>query len=269
MNIKKIIHTSLLAATLLAAQSCGKKESDTTIEFETRTDSIGYLVPDFDGDSVYGAARYSVVWPEKIADQDFDALKDSLTLYTFGNGSDTFDQAARQFLAGTLDDMKNGNDSTFIYEECTFTEANNAMRHSAEYVTSTVSLLTPNILVIDIYREDYAYAAAHGMQTLRSLNYSIAGHLLLDKANAFKPGSKAKILSLINEAARQRYPEEGTLFPEPISSFDDFKVTENDIVFIYQPYDVAPYSSGIIEVPVSQYDLYSTLSPTAMDALGL
>lgn len=260
-----------ICATLLAlcAAACAKSNDTGTIEFETRTDSIGYLVPDYYGDTVYAAARFSVVWPEKIADQDFDALTDSLTAYTFGSTTTDFDKAAKEFLESSVNDLTTDTDSASAPVKTSFTEANDAMRHSVQYVNSTVSLLTPTILVIDINNEWYDFGSAHGMSSLRVLNYSIAGHKLLTEQTMFKKGSEAKVLSLINEAARQRYPEEGTLFPEPISFYSTFKVTENDIVFIYQPYDVAPFSSGIIEVPVTQYDLYSTLTPEAMEALGL
>ncbi len=84
----------------------------------------------------------------------------------------------------------------------------------------------------------------------------------------FKPGSTNAILDLINAKARMVYPTEGTLFDEPIATLGSVQIEEDDITFVYQPYEVAPFSTGIVRIPVSRFDLQRFLTPEAMDALS-
>lgn len=261
------------AVAVLAAcgfQSCNKGAGAETIEFETRADSVGYLVPDYYGDSVYCAAKYSVVWPAKIGQQDFDALKDSLMMMTFGNPGPDFDKAAEQYLRYGLNNLVAQKDTTVLaYEEVPYALAEDKERVNINLVNSEVTLLTPELLVIGVNHEVYYYGAAHGMKGRLFLNYSIKNHQLLTADNVFLPGNDKGILSIISAAAAEQYPEEGTLFDSPIKSYDNFQITENDFVFVYQPYDIAPYSSGIIEIAVSAQDLYRFLTADAIQALGL
>jgi len=265
----------LLAAVIAGAvcvESCGnKRENPNMIEFETRVDSVGYVVPDFYGDTVYSASKYSVVWPVKIGQEDFDVMRDSLLNLTFGDTVATsFDGASERFLRAALNNLRMDGDTTeFIYSKVPYEKAFNELRTNISVTTSDVTLLNPKILVVQVNTYGYVYGAAHGMQTERFLNYSIAGHKLLTPDNTFKPGNETAILDLINTKAREKYTEEAVLYDTPIASFDNFQLTEDDVVFVYQPYDVGPYSSGIIRVPVSTLDLYRFLTPLAREALDL
>lgn len=257
-----------MAALAFGAESCGSKANEASIEFETRTDSIGFVTPDYFGDTVYSAAKYSVVWPEKIGQQDFDALRDSLLALTFGSDKYTdFDSAAKAFLTSGIEELKQDGDSTVTYSQVSYDSAYDAEKRNFSAIASDVTLLTPKVLVVQVYNYKYYYGAAHGMNTTHYLNYSLIDHKLLDKASMFKPGNTQAILDLINASAKAHYPEEGTLFPDPISSFDEFQITENDIVFIYQPYEVAPYSTGVVRVPVSKFDINRFLTPEAIAAM--
>lgn len=267
---KTIIPVFLVAAMAIAAESCSGGSGSDTIEFETRTDSVGYLVPDYYGDSVYSAAKYSVVWPEKIGEQDFNALRDSLISLTFAAKTDDFHKAAEAFLKRGLGDLADSNDTTTTsMTKVDYETAFNAPRANIQLINSEVGLLTPDVLSIGVMTETYFYGAAHGMRTKRFLNYSIKNHELMTPANTFKAGSDKEILSLITESAKRKYPAEGTLFADPITFYNNFEIGEQEIIFVYQPYDIGPYSSGIIEVPVSTYDLYRFLTPEAISTLGL
>ncbi len=271
MKISKLLLPAVILALGAAAlQSCDKNASADTIEFETRTDSVGYLVPDFNGDSVYCAAKYSVVWPSKIGQQDFDAFKDSLMLMTFDASGMDFDKAADHFLREGLNDLiVTGDSATLAYEKVPFPSAEDQPRVNLNYVTSEVTLLTPELLVIGVSSRNYYYGAAHGMVGRQFLNYSITNHQLLTADNVFLPGNDKGITSIIAAAAAEQYPEEGTLFDAPIPSYSNFQITENDFVFVYQPYEIGPYSSGIIEVKVTIQDLYRFLTDDAKKALAL
>lgn len=260
----------ILGALALLAACSGNKAADNTIEFETLADSAGYEVPGVYGaDTAYAAAKYSVVWPEKIGQEDFDALRDSLMVLTFGVNSESIEEAARAFLLSPLEDLQENADSTIHPVKVPYPVAYDSPDNSMALLRSEVDLLTPDLLVVRVENAVSYFHAAHGMHTCQFLNYSIKDHLLLTPAVMFKPGTERSILSLIEQTARRRYPAEGVLFDDPITSFSNFEITEDEIIFVYQPYEIGPYSSGILEVPISQYDLYRFLTPTAIAALSL
>lgn len=267
---KTLLPATLGALMTLGVASCNGSASKDAIEFETRTDSVGYLIPDYYGDSVFAAARYSVVWPKRIGEQDFNALNDSLIKLTFGVSGVDFDQAAKNFTQSGLNNLIAESDSvTLKYEKVPFEEAYDEPRANLNMVSSEVTLLNPNLLVIRVDNQFYYYGAAHGMYYSNFLNYSILNHELMTVDNTFLAGNDKGILSIINNAARERYDAEGVLFDAPIETYANFQITENEIVFVYQPYEVGPYSSGIIEVPVSQQDLYRFLTEDAIKTLQL
>lgn len=269
---RTIIPVAFISALVISVESCSKKAGDeNTIEFETRIDSVGYVVPDFYGDTVYSASKYSVVWPEKIGQEDFETFRDSLLNLTFGDSAaSTFEQATERFLNAALNNLRMEGDTTeFIYSKVPYEEAYDASRANISQINSIVTLLNPQLLVVQVNTYGYVYGSAHGSQSERFLNYSIADKKLLSPENTFQPGNEKAILDLINTAAREKYTGEAVLFDTPIASFDNFQMTEDAIIFVYQPYDVGPYSSGIIRVPVSNYDLYRFLTPLARKALSL
>lgn len=271
MKISKLLFpVAVMAFIAFGFQACKESASGNAIVFETRADSVGFLVPDFYGDSVYCAAKYSVVWPEKIGREDFDALKDSLTMITFGVKGVDFDIATSLFLRAGLNNLVSDNDTTLlVYKSVPFELAEDMPRVNLNYVNSEVRLLTPELLVIRVSNESYTYGAAHGMVARQFLNYSIIDHQLMTAENTFLPGKDKGILSIISAAAAEQYPDEGVLFDAPIVTYGNFEITENDFVFVYQPYEIAPFSSGVIEITVSQQDLYRFLTPGAIKTLGL
>lgn len=261
---KTIFAIAAVGTIALAAESCSKESAERTIEFETRVDSIGYIVPDYFGDTIYTATKYSVVWPEKVGQEDFDDLRDSLLVYTFGvSGATGFDDAAGRFMLSGVEDLRQENDTAFRYSPVSYDVAANAERHSLISTTSDVTLLTPTLLVVQVYNYSYYFGNAHGMQNVRYLNYDIAAKKLLTIDNIFKPGNKTALLDLINASARKHYPNEGALFPDPIQTLGALQLTEDEVMFVYQPYEVAPYSTGIVRVPVNLYDLHRFLTPEA------
>lgn len=256
----------LLLLPLLALSACSGSNSD-LIEFETRTDSIGYVVRGSElSDTIYAAANYSVVWPAEVDDPKLNELRDSLLSLSFGMATPDFAKAADQFLNSPLQSLIAEPDSTLSFSKVSFPEADSDPCHSTATVMSSVAHLTPSLLVIEIDKYYYNFGAAHGLSTRNYLNYAVNDHQLLTASNVFLPGNDAAILSIIDATARRLF-DDSTIFPEPITTFDNFQLTPSSIIFIYQPYEIAPYSSGIIEIPINLNDLRRYLAPTVIEAL--
>ncbi len=268
-SLKFSVAIAAVVSVAVAAESCSDSSSGNPIEFETRVDSIGYMMPNVGGDTVYTAAKYSVVWPEKIGEDNFDALRDSLLIFTFGDRSaKNFDEATKQFMLDGVNLLRTDGDSTFTYVKVPYDTAYNADNKNYSFVVSDVTMLTAKLLVVQVYNYQYYYGSAHGMQSARYLNYSIPDGHLLTADNMFKPGNQKAILDLINAKARKVYPAEGTLFDEPIRTLGAVQIEEDDITFVYQPYEVAPYSTGIVRIPISRFDLQRFLTPEVIETLS-
>lgn len=262
----KTIFPILTAGTLAAiSESCGHGEPE-TIDFTTRADSAAVLLPDYLGDSAYVTSRYSVVWPERIGKQDFEALKDSLVNITFGTaGNKTFEQGVTEFMHRPLTIM--GAD-TMTTVPADYDTAMEARYLTANEVASDVSLLTPNLLVIEVSHYSYMAHAAHGMSTRHFLNYSIKEHTLLTPENFFTEDAAKSLGAMIKSAAQEKYSE-NALFADAVYTINNFRITDESIEFVYQPYDVGPYSSGIITVPINYYSIQPYLTPLALSTLNL
>lgn len=263
---KTILPAFAAGALAFMAESCGNTGANQSIDFTTRADSTAVMLPDYLGDTAYIATRYSVVWPEKIGQQDFDAFKDSLVNLTFGTtGVNTFDQGVAAFKKQPVTEMGADSMKTEPADYAIAAESAYATINMAE---SNVSLLTPDLLVIDVNHYGYITRAAHGMSTLNFLNYSIKEHTLLTPDNFFTPDAAKSISPMIKKIAREKYSEEA-LFADATYSINNFRITEDNVEFVYQPYEVGPYSSGIITVALSHYDLKPYLSKIAVSTLGL
>lgn len=226
-------------------------------------------MPNVDGDTIYTAAHYSVVWPTKLGEGNIDALKDSLLLYTFGyEGINDFEEATKRFMMAGVYDLTENKDSLPTYTKVPYEIAADADNCNYSSTTSQVTLLTPKLLVVEVNTYTYFYGSAHGMQSARCLNYSLVDNKLLVADNMFKPGNEKAILDLINAAAKVAYPAEGALFDEPIETIGSVEIADNAIVFIYQPYEVAPYSTGIVSIPVNRFDIQRFLTAEVLSALS-
>lgn len=262
---RTIIPAASAALLAIAAESCHHTSESSVIDFISRADSAAWLLPDYYGDSAYVAAHYSVVWPERIGSRDFDALKDSLTALTFGTDAPTdFDRASELFLHRTLSTITA---DTLDWQPASFADAQEAAVASLTAVESEVSLLTPDLLVISVYSWGYMPYDAHGTQSRRFINYSIRDHSLLTADKVFTAGSNDSVGALIEHAARGKYTE-AALFADARFNIGDFRFTESGIEFVYQPYEVGPYSSGIIAVELPAESLSPYLTPAALSLFG-
>ncbi|WP_258107356.1 DUF3298 and DUF4163 domain-containing protein [Campylobacter lari] len=109
--------------------------------------------------------------------------------------------------------------------------------------------------IISLGKNIYEYkGGAHGMTNFLRKTYSIDDMKLLRLKNELKIENedfqsmvKQKILSLYNE---------NELFDiKELKIGEIFEVRKNGLVLIWEPYDIAPYSTGVIEIFISYDEL--------------
>lgn len=127
---------------------------------------------------------------------------------------------------------------------------------ACSYISNNVSasLVNPRVIVFEVENENYECPAAHGMNNVISLNYCLNDGKILLFEDLIKSDGKAKMLELLKQNIKNSdIPL--IVGMDEIQIPEEFSVVQSGIDFIYQPYDIAPYSEGSVKVSVSLGDL--------------
>lgn len=111
------------------------------------------------------------------------------------------------------------------------------------------SLVNPRVVVFEHTASYYECGAAHGMSTVTCLNYFIDQGKILTLNDIVRPEAERKLLEMVRKGIKaQDVTLEMPLEEVPLP--DEWMITATGLEFVYQPYDIAPYSEGVIKVPV-------------------
>jgi hypothetical protein len=129
-----------------------------------------------------------------------------------------------------------------------------------------VTVSTPNLTVFSWYREYYS-GGAHGMQEKTWYVIDKQAGEVIKRSDVFKPGSEGSLLELIESALRERDHLEnyealssGIYFEDTVEITDNYFFSKKGMGFHWDPYEIAPYSEGIIEIILPYSDLRSLLN---------
>jgi hypothetical protein len=129
-----------------------------------------------------------------------------------------------------------------------------------------VTVSTPSLTVFSWYREYYS-GGAHGMQEKTWYVIDKKANEIIKRSDIFKPGSESQLLELIEGALRKREKLEsyealssGIYFEDTVEIPDNYFFSKKGIGFHWDPYEIAPYSEGTIEVIIPYSDLRGILN---------
>lgn len=152
-------------------------------------------------------------------------------------------------------------------------EAPVSMMHYDQQISSNLIYNSNGYAVLSV--GNYAYTGgAHGMygQTMLCMDMKQKKELALqDLVNI----DSASLQPLLERHFRTRYQIAGNkpltevLFEDRLALTDNFYFTPRGIGFIYQPYEVAAYAYGLIDVWVPYTDLKPYLQPEFAQRMGL
>ncbi len=266
--MKKTAITCILGALALSflAPSC----SDTGAEhlsasFEAATASAKYRLQNSareygtEEDILYSES-INVLMPVKLFGADVKGLRDSIVKLAFDTAGCSLPDAIDAYVARTV--------SQYGYKVCDADSlpTDGTSPDGFTNITGAVVNLTPEILVYCVTTDEYRPRAAHGLSTNYYLNFDINGSRVLTFAEIF---DSAKTDSLAAAIQTQADALEQVLGPTTITALpagNNFMLSPSgEIVFVYQPYEVASFAQGAIRVSFYPYELSQFMTPAGAE----
>jgi hypothetical protein len=139
------------------------------------------------------------------------------------------------------------------------------------YSETTGSLLLnrSGLLTVAITSDLYT-GGAHGMNSTAHYVFDAETGQRIPIQDILIPGAETRLDALVDRRYREvkglapdepLNGEKGELFEDVIRHNDNFAVTDLGITFLYNPYEIAPYAVGPIEVDLKWADLQPLLKP--------
>lgn len=123
----------------------------------------------------------------------------------------------------------------------------------------TTTLVTPRAVVWKNFTETYSEFSAHPNSSTIYINFCMNDGKILQLYDLFRPGYQLKLRELI----RQRVMDKKLdllVRRDEIEIPREFAITSQGLIFSFDPYDIAPYSAGTIEVEVDLESIRPMLS---------
>lgn len=267
MNIKSAGKLALLTPLAVLLWQCGDNKNTDTDEIESfelreciKSASKTYIFKYVDSaDSSYLTLSTSVQWPEKLADFDISVLQDTILGYVYGAQAQTgIDQSIRTFINET-DSYELGVDFKEVSPD--------SLEQTSDMIMSLFSDATAKLLEVteqwvsyDVTLSSYM-GGAHPFSMSRPFTFDLKKGCLLTVDNMFKPHTQDRLVGIIKDSlAEQLHVAPGNLTEAGLFS-DDIDVSQSVylrngmVVFHYNPYEIAPYSMGPIDVEIGPYVL--------------
>jgi len=261
MKLLNLAFIAFMTASV-AACSSGKKSKDTSDVGDGTSGQSGYVV-----DKVSGKDSISVGDCKAIADCSIEYIKASGDNAVLADSTDAWirsmlaadkyvDMGApmvRYVVGGKLKSSKEEL-SEWVKEIAKYPDENYPpMTYEFSYAVKPLSL-TPSYVTM-LYHSYVYMGGAHGGAESVGQTFAARSGQQLTLDNMFKPGSKDAVLALVGKELMKQYFNVSTLkelndelllngqplpFPANPPYFED-----GGVCFLYQQYEIAPYSSGM------------------------
>jgi Protein of unknown function (DUF3298) len=203
-----------------------------------------------DSMSIYSTVHISVDWPVEMGNYDLRVLQDSLLSATFRKPAKTIDESM-------LVEARNpeGND-VFEVKAVDSIPANVPCMVYIRDVATQLLTVNPLYAVYQIKTSVYD-GGAHGISETEYVNYDFRHMCVMTYDNMFRPGSGDELLQAVKDCLMTQYDVSSLaeldakgIFSDQLFLTHNFYISGDSVVFHYNPYDIAPYSEGAIDVVV-------------------
>ncbi len=267
-----------VAACLLVLNACGNGEKKTDVseidEFEVcqtiKTAERNYKI-EMDADTMYLDLYTSVQWPTKLGGADISVLQDSLLRYCY---ADTARRDVNDMIYSFLDNTSVFDDmpgKKNIVRVDSIPDGDN-VRSCFSSVTATVMEITENMATYQVTLSSYL-GGAHPYTAIHPFTYDLRNARVLSLSDILTPAGADSVMPVIRTAlARQlevpenRLEQAGIFTSEFVHPGQPY-ISGNVLYFHYNPYEIAPYSAGMIDVAVYPYEVSAWLKPDARELM--
>ncbi len=125
---------------------------------------------------------------------------------------------------------------------------------------SYVEFNSKKLLTLSFFTFSYT-GGAHGNYGATYITLDLENHRKLQLEDIFKPGYEEILTPLIEKGIREHFeleestPLEQVLFEPTVPITDNFGLLEDEILFDYPPYMIAPYAAGEIEARIKYEEI--------------
>ena len=194
-----------------------------------------------------------------------DAFNVDISYFLFGRRTTDVRGAMITFIDSIIDNFKEENKEDIKYAKEQGFEPRGI---DYEYIINTEVHYGNNRDIIGHFIKMYQYTGgAHGGTFITCRNYRLEDGSVVTLENYFKPGYEKVLLPVLEKklleyaecSSREELDEHGYFSDEPLFVSDNFEIRKDTIDFIYNQYDIAPYSTGITTLSVSNDEIRSII----------
>lgn len=110
---------------------------------------------------------------------------------------------------------------------------------------------------------EYYEGGAHGISQRLVMNFDEKTGLQVKLGDVFVPGYEGRLNELLLDALKDyadarslnELHEKGYLYSMDMFAPENFILDEDEVIFVYNPFEIAPYTAGIIELHIDNDDL--------------
>ena len=205
----------------------------------------------------------SMLIPSMIGSTDLTPLQDSIFKVAFDSTAVDHQSLIKDYFSEINKDLGFATEKSD--EKINYYQAD-----GYEVVKGTVTNLTPRLLVYCVINESMMPLAAHGMVLRTYLNYNIDNASIISLSNIFTKEGLEALPAIIARRANDRVAVFGPTEVESLPHNGNFFISPaGEIVFSYQPYEIASYAQGFINISFYPYELITYMTPYGVRLFGL
>ena len=251
----KQVKSLLALSVLLFVAACSEKGDKYAFQYVTFKETLPYKQgqdhPSCDFDlNVLKAHGTDTVFA--------DAFNLDISTYMFGKRTTDVRGAMISFIDSIISDFKKDNKEQIDYAQ---QEGYEPRDIDYEFVLNTEVHYGNNRDIIGHFIKYYQYTGgAHGGTFITCRNLRLEDGSLVTLDNYFKPGYEKVLLPVLERKlleyaecdSRDELDDHGYFSNEPMFISENFEIRQDTIDFIYNQYDIAPYSTGITTLSVPE-----------------
>ena len=247
-------YLSIMAAVAAACTGC--LLSSCNGEFSSTTYNSEDSFPAAEGSEYALEVRISAEYPVSgLQKAALDNMDNVLTAALFGDEYAALDpeQAIEAYKADRAKEYRETNAPLIKESEGTPT----ASLNWSDYVTGKIGGTHKGILSYTVTGYTFT-GGAHGMTVETALNFDMKTGTLLTEEDFFKEGYKDRLSGLLSSRLAESLEnpsDTSMLFTQEIGPNGNFSIGEEGVTYIYNQYEIGPYSMGIIRVTVPWEDI--------------